>query len=332
MLMEEAKRIDEEETVRPIKQAAASLNDFYLWRRPDQRNRTLQFIKVLGRGGFGIASLFNYQDHDNPADNNHVVVKLGLKSALAIHMPETNWGPEDIEKRASFRREVQFMNLFARHKHMVQAMILGNGLDPTTGIPGYWELPHAYVSTMEYCVRGELKSLIDRRDVVLHKHNTTDPKNPGIIPNNVIWLIADCLFKACVAMEYPVPAAVLQPQFEEEFPHRRKIVHHDIDWWNIFVNDIDPPGGGLHPDVPKFQLGDYGLMIDYDKGDPWAPSGGKDNLRAPETYGRYRKAQRFPIDARANIFQMGVVCSFPLFPYRSSISLLMHKNIRPFGI
>lgn len=139
------------------------------------------------------------------------------------------------------------------------------------------------VIIVEYMTRGSVQGLIER----MEKEGTR-------MSSRALWLILECLFKACIAMAYPLRFAedgkdlfnARHRQQDEVVPieaiyelPRGPIVHFDLDpqngqyefEWDLgaptgriltvraaLIGDFGAPGGP-HEFVPSFKVSDMGL-------------------------------------------------------------------------
>ncbi|KAK4185391.1 hypothetical protein QBC35DRAFT_537740, partial [Podospora australis] len=206
---------------------------------------------------------------------------------------------------------MRWMNLFKRAQHMIQPVRLSDQV--FSGIPSFYPVPAGYCTTIEFAKRGDLDGFAEKsRGYMAGPEPMT-----GLWPNSVLWLIAECLMRACVAMAYP-PSALAKARgdnwdsddeepiqeripgqydfVDRETPAPSRIVHHDIDAWNIFVFDVDQMMGDPHDSHPVVKLADFGLMNDH-RANPRG-AGGKDGYHAPDAHA-YSSA--------SNVFQMAHV-------------------------
>ncbi|KAM0811103.1 putative serine threonine protein kinase protein [Seiridium cardinale] len=88
------------------------------------------------------------------------------------------------------------------------------------------------------------------------------------VPNRILWRFWLCMVKMCIAMAFPPrkfhpDRKNHQSELDEVVPdakhhwRMKRMVHFDLDPWNIFVGSIEPDPSH-HSLIPRLKLGDFG--------------------------------------------------------------------------
>ncbi|ROV91080.1 hypothetical protein VPNG_09917 [Cytospora leucostoma] len=242
--------------------------------RRDFRPARFRFRRRLGFGAFGAAFLFEMKSEDGEV--LPVVVKVGISG----NWRELAREKENFVAMAGARHFVQreVLQTFPLPAEPMPSRVLGRLrrlFSRITGI-GRRSLLPTHCGLTARRLEAARRRLDNRRDVIIMEYMSRGTllsfiakmydKNERL-SDRMLWLIFECLFKACIAMAYPgrfhTPGDdpwndFMRPQ-DETLPYRfpdAPMVHFDI----------DPSNGDDHGSVPIVKIGDPGLsrIIDED--------------------------------------------------------------------
>lgn len=269
----------------------------------DQNTRSIQYRKVLGFGSSGVVALFSELNRAGQRIRD-----------LAVKAPVDENDPY-------FRVEIQWMTeTFNTAEHFVQPIYFDEDLDSSLYNDPYEENDSAALLVMEYFERCELMELLVRLNETVRDNLTVPDKEKKLefIPSRVLWRLFLCLAKACVGMAYPPPQYHDMPDTYREViipeDEPRSIIHFDLHPYNVFMdNPYDTIGDGPeHGYVPRFKLGDLGLMTEWDDG--WEDdvkfaqtNVGKPGYQAPEQRNRLKAVQPGAFGPHTNVWGAGLL-------------------------
>ncbi|KAK4132684.1 kinase-like protein [Trichocladium antarcticum] len=276
-----------------------------------------RFVKILGWGGLGVASLFEAVDPGR--GTKKVVCKMDLRRDVPC-----------------VKGEIEMHLKTAGAKHVIQRVVLarpsarGAAAEPPPAVagraPGYRQPRGAALRAALQAAIGGLLSPEARAAAEEDARQKLD-EDQGVLfieymergrlddhiakvaikgthfPNEVLWQVFDCLFRAVIGMAYP---NAFQPvgsnprtddisQVSETcygLPLRGgfedTIVHFDIDPLNILVGDFDQGDHNLVPVIKVADLGVaklFGLMDRFKTVPMWsARKCGKAHIMTPEQF------------------------------------------------
>ncbi|KAL2290294.1 hypothetical protein FJTKL_00738 [Diaporthe vaccinii] len=225
-----------------------------------------RLLKILGKGGFGMACLFEMTDVDGK--KHKIVVKAGTGRDL--------------------QRERTCLRRLAGARHILQQQMLRGlpqpeSIEPTP--PGVRNIfggnPPELVQGM-FNMSPALLGLEFMKHGDVHNLTRKAGSHPKTWRSQELWLIWHCLFRGCVALAYPDTWSggrdplqediVLQ---EERIPlvngqaanHDGTLVHFDIEPQNVMVGNYDDPNtqtqAHLHNVTPIFKIGDMGIAESF---------------------------------------------------------------------
>ncbi|KAI8961974.1 kinase-like domain-containing protein [Daldinia sp. FL1419] len=230
-----------------------------------------KFQKVLGWGGFGIATLWKIKTPDNRR------IDVAVKSSIIKSKTRA--------KEKELRKEINIMGtLLNGAEHIVQLI----NIEPN--LPTYYNDAKAPqpVMVMEVLKHGSLSELIDK----INKARLTNlpvieiAENPwgegrynredlklGYIPNRILWRFFLCLARAITGMAYGPP---IQVNLYENVNKWREVyraakepnplIHFDLDIYNVLCGDIDHSGrDSEHAFAPIIKVSDFGLALQWPK-------------------------------------------------------------------
>ncbi|KUI59154.1 hypothetical protein VP1G_06390 [Cytospora mali] len=285
--------------------------------RRDFQPARFRFRKRLGYGGFGAAFLFEMSDRDG------YVLPVVVKAAIS--------GRQRL--RAMQKEEENFV-IMAGAQHFVQRCVLQTFPDPArpTGALGTLrglfsrlgvggnapdrngDDDHDDVDNANNPadrVRAARSLLDHRRDIIIMEYMSrgnlqtliTRLQGRDKLSDRMLWLIFECLFKACIAMAHPLAFCPRDRNPWEDFvmlqdetaPRSGRLpeaplVHFDIDPQNALIGDFGLPGED-HDSVPIVKIADPGLseVVDgrfrRDEWKLWAQRAcGKADFYTPEQF------------------------------------------------
>ncbi|KAK3335225.1 kinase-like domain-containing protein [Cercophora scortea] len=241
-----------------LRKRKARRQTFNMIRRVARRLKPLRFDfrKVLGWGGNGVASLFEFTDESGR--KQLVVVKYSIRAT-----------GEDVDMDG----ERMMMEIFDKHPHMIRITEFEKPEMLTQKKLKGGTLGEQLIF-MEYCERGSLEGVLAK-----HADAAQDP-----IPDYILWCIFDCFFRMTIAMAWPRRVMddfnyqdeqnmwLRGEEVEETIPpeddprHKKpeRIMHFDIDPKNIFVGKFSEDPLDPHWVAPTLKLADFGLMTTFD--------------------------------------------------------------------
>lgn len=171
------------------------------------------------------------------------------------------------------------------------------------------EFSRSYKLYTNWCPNGDLLSLIDR-------HN----RHGRLIPEPMIWHVAECLVECGIAMEQ---GDILMDDWQE-IVHRsvclnfrslpKLMIVRDLKPANVFLGTQDDH---RYHDYPMVLVGDFGLAFKTSKDDPNNPSWfnhgwGTSGFQAPEQFKWCDLADLSPINewrlnAKTNVYGIGII-------------------------
>ncbi|KAH8778629.1 hypothetical protein F5883DRAFT_517472 [Diaporthe sp. PMI_573] len=234
-----------------------------------------RLLKILGKGGFGMACLFEMTDVNG--DKHKIVVKAGTGTDLDR---ERIWlrrlaGARHILQQQVVRGLPQPGSIEPTPRGMLNIF----GGNPPEFIQQVFNLNPTMLG-LEFMKYGDLFSLLQKAG----SHQKT-------WKSQELWYIWHCLFRGCVALAYPDnwnggrdplrEDIVLQ---EETIPlvngqaanHDGTLVHFDIEPQNVMIGNFDDPNtqtqAHLHNVTPIVKIGDMGVAMSFtpqDRGQLW---------------------------------------------------------------
>ncbi|OTB04398.1 hypothetical protein M426DRAFT_11545 [Hypoxylon sp. CI-4A] len=224
---------------------------------------TLQYVRVVGFGGFGIAQKWQQFDESGKYIRD-VVIKIPIETGNKKILDE-------------FKNEMYYMGeRFKNAQHIVQLVDLNSEtlLHQTRNYnnPDSAAVP---MMVMENMANGNLRNLLDKL-YDSQKYNALHQDAPikiPYVPARVLWRFFLCLVRGCIAMAYseqlskenpdgPWKESVPDPQNPEPVFPDSKFIHFDLDPQNVLV------GIALEDDEHSFnpilKINDFGLSEIWD--------------------------------------------------------------------
>ncbi|KAL8834334.1 MAG: hypothetical protein Q9170_003788 [Blastenia crenularia] len=189
-------------------------------------------MKPLGKGGFGMAGLWEKRDLNGEVVDQAVIKQTG-KDRYG------RWDPRKPDEAEC----MQGLNMFT------------SAGDSTVRFRGYKRYPRREVHRiyMEYCSYGDLHKLT--KEYAARRH---------FIPERFIWHVFYHLARACKAMEE------LPPE-DTKTPENTETVHRDIKPDNVFLGNPSP-SNDPHCIYPTPKLADFGIVVFTGAEDPQNPT------------------------------------------------------------
>ncbi|KAI1661172.1 hypothetical protein F4813DRAFT_346647 [Daldinia decipiens] len=223
-----------------------------------RNTRSLEFRKVLGFGSSGVVTLWTEINQYRQRVRD-----------LAIKAPVDEGDPY-------FRQEINWMSeTFATCEHFAQLIWLPDWvMDESLYNDYFGDNGSPALMIMDYFERCELYELLTRvnESVSNNRNLPNHRKKLEFIPSRFLWRLFLCLTRACIGMAYPPmldnnsPAVYREVIRPDENP--ALIIHFDLHPLNVFMDDFfltrdDVREHGL---TPRWKLGDFGLMQEWDNG------------------------------------------------------------------
>ncbi|KAK8043657.1 hypothetical protein PG993_006087 [Apiospora rasikravindrae] len=283
------------------------------------KNTNLEYERVLGYGGFGVAVKFSQKD-ETGKHLRHVVVKAPVR-------------PDRQSTLDSLEHEYKWYNYLKGMEHvpyLVNPLPLyrfplpppESGEEPEyLGDRDFLASPGHFLIT-EFLEHGELITLVQRlNDIAMAQPNSDTSPKLTFIPNRLLWRFFLCFVRSTFAMAWPWAAY----SWHQDYMHRHKndvppptdqevddmlvdhpyrehvwetndevqiqnVVHFDIDLHNIFLGQSRNPHDEEHKyfravaiaDGGMVQLGDWGLCTHFQDTDGMP----RDQMKSYEGYGK----------------------------------------------
>ncbi|KAK1751334.1 kinase-like domain-containing protein [Echria macrotheca] len=252
-----------------------------------RKDHEIEFIKIIGHGGQGIAALFK----GPPPLNKYYVVKTSISTSQQAR--------NTLAAEAAKQREylglvhiVPALKLYRAHRQPAYGMQRKMyslrrprpGRSPIEESQAFAPDP---TCILEYYPRGSLMKWI--REVGSSISNAIPPPANDLaahamaIPERDLWRIFDCLVKGCIGLEFPPTPAEVEDftgkNVSERMPRLRwktsSGVHLDLDPSNVLIGDFDEgTHGDIHAVTPALKINDFGLYEEM-----------ADNINNRELYG-----------------------------------------------
>ncbi|KAL8710784.1 MAG: hypothetical protein Q9225_007232 [Loekoesia sp. 1 TL-2023] len=179
-------------------------------------------LKPLGKGGFGMAGVWEKRDINGQVIDQVVIKQIGKDSRHRWYPQK----PDEVEC-------MEGLNVFT------------TAGDSTVRFRRYKRYPRREVHRiyMEYCPYGDLNKLIKEYRA-----------RRQFIPEKFIWDVFYHLARACKGLEEIPPD-------HDKTPDNTETVHRDIKPANVFLGNPGTPTNGCNPIYPTAKLGDFGIVI-----------------------------------------------------------------------
>ncbi|KAK4222364.1 kinase-like domain-containing protein [Podospora fimiseda] len=285
-----------------------------------------KFIKILGWGGLGICSLYEVDDGDG--NKIKVVCKMDLNPRqkyihreIASHVATA--GAKHIVQRAILQRHHTQIEQVTKQLRAFDPPDPGKTQAKAVNAPEGFELIEEPEDEefevvdqkfVELDIKKDLKEGLDADDRMLFIEFMSRGRFDDYIrrvaeqlsefPDQVLWQIFDCLFRAVIGMAYPTafhplntdPRTEHVPTISEtcrglpvldSTSHRDRIIHFDLEPLNILVGNFDQDE---HNVVPLIKVSDLGLAKTFNgkETNAWAVwatrQSGKHHIFAPEQH------------------------------------------------
>ncbi|KAI0103418.1 kinase-like domain-containing protein [Daldinia grandis] len=276
-----------------------------------------KFQRVLGHGGFGLATLWKVKTQSGR--DLDVAVKTSIRK-----------GNEENELRSEIFLQGE---LLRGAEHIVQLIDIEENVPVASKLYNNGDalVP---VMIMEVLQKATLADLIDR----INKARLTnydileEAESPwaegrydrnalqvGYIPNRILWRLFLCLARGVTGMAYGPPTA---QSYKLEKPYRegvrdreiKQLLHMDLDIYNVLVGDISHSSQDTEHSVsPKIKIADFGIAIQWFDGMPVPQrerylQRGKREFYAPEQKDHYNSARDpFAIGPPINVWAIGLI-------------------------
>ncbi|KAI9739886.1 MAG: hypothetical protein M1818_004942 [Claussenomyces sp. TS43310] len=206
--------------------------------------------KVLGRGGFGIAGLWEYM---GPRNQRRYAEEWGDITFVVVKQQRAIYGKGLREEAARMKLlnrsgSQHVPRLYKRCYRDAGAGTKGLGIDSSRR-----EVHRIFI---EYCHGGDMNNFITKLQKI-------GPAHSRFLREDKVWAILVCLIKALMAIEYGTE----DPQANGANWPGQSSVHLDIKPANIFIGTKAPSvglpavfGAQEHVRMPSFKIGDYGMM------------------------------------------------------------------------
>ncbi|KAI0135746.1 hypothetical protein F4814DRAFT_34993 [Daldinia grandis] len=219
---------------------------------------SLEFRKVLGFGSSGVVTQWTEINQYRQRVRD-----------LAIKAPVDEDDPY-------FRQEINWMSeTFATCEHFTQLIWLPNWVMDESLYNDYiGDNGSPALMVMDYFGGCELYELLTRvNETVSNNMNLLNHrKKLEFIPSRFLWRLFLCLTRACIGMAYPPVLDDNSPEVYREVIRSEEdpslIIHFDLHPLNVFMDDpfLTHDDGQEHGLAPRWKLGDFGLMQEWDDG------------------------------------------------------------------
>ncbi|KAK0737971.1 hypothetical protein B0T18DRAFT_237284 [Schizothecium vesticola] len=294
-----------------------------------------RFVKILGWGGLGVASLYETEDKN---------LKTGLCRRVVCKMDL--WPKTD----PLVGGEIDTHNKVAGARHVVQRVVLQQQkMDTEKAKAKKSRYVWPEVDNVTESAREKKRRALDLHENALfieflergdfHRHLSKAAVKRRVFPDMVLWELFECLFRGVIGLAYPkafrqsglnpdsqtIPqvteTAKGQPVLEVDEKHRT-IVHFDLDPRNVLVGDYDESG---HAHAPIFKIGDLGFAEVFNEPRPKSARKmwnlriqGKQSIYTPEQFSEeWDWIARTPLESGArvagnfnwwtNLYQVGLI-------------------------